>query len=98
MDSRSLIVLLVACAGPRPSVDHVAVTASPQPGFQRVSAMLHNRGGGGEVTVDITLRGKVVLREQRTVEMHGGDAIAFVADVLAPPDSYEASIEVTYPD
>jgi hypothetical protein len=98
MGTRVLILaLVVACAGPSPSVDGVATVPSPIPGHVRVTAMLHNTGGDGSVALHITLRGPQRIDWDDTVEVVGHEPRALVVDVAAPPGTYTATFTASYP-
>ena len=105
MGARALIaccLLLAACGGPQPEVEPASITVtSVQPGFQRVQADVRNASGGhGQIAIDITLRGTTgqVIEETRTVQLRAHEQIRFAADIAAPPGTYTAELDATYPD
>lgn len=102
MDSRSLIfALLVACAGPDPSVQNATASPSPVPGSTRVSMDIVNRAGHGTVEVQIELRDKAagrLIRAEQTLQLKSGDTVHFEKDVETPPGSYTVTARAEYPD
>lgn len=99
MAARSLILLaLVACAGPVPSVDHIAVIASPLPGHVRVTGELVNRGGHGDVELVITLRGPSTIRADQMIDVKDGEHLSLAIDVAAPAGAYTATVDAEYPN
>jgi hypothetical protein len=99
MAARSVIlVLLAACAGPVPSVEHVAVAPSPLPGHVRITGTLINRGGTGTVELHLELRGKTTLRQDELVEVHPHEQLELAYDLAAPADTYTATIDAEYPN
>lgn len=100
MGTRHLIFALVAaCAGPSASVDHVAVASSPVAGHVRVTALLHNTGGHGNVALHVTLRGRGSERIDwdGDSDVEGAGTRTLVIDVAAPPGEYTAQIATKYP-
>jgi hypothetical protein len=101
MDSRALIfVLLAACAGPDPVVEHAVALPSPLPGATRVSMDIVNRAGKGEAVVKIELRGPrgLVIRSEENVEMEAKQTVHFEIDVKTPPGTYSVKARAEYPD
>jgi hypothetical protein len=101
MDARSLIlVVLAACAGPDPVVEHAAALPSPQPGATRVSMDIVNRAGRGDVVVKIELRGPrgQVIRAEENVEIQAKQTVHFEMDVKTPPGAYAVKATAEYPD
>jgi hypothetical protein len=101
MDSRALIfVLLAACAGPDPVVQHAVALPSPLPGATRVSMDIVNRAGHGTVAVTIELRGPrgQLIRSEHTVELQDKQTIHFETDIPTPPGPYAVKATAEYPD
>lgn len=99
MGPRALILaVLVACAGPQPSVDRIEVGASPLPGHVRVTGRLINRGGHGTVEVHVTLHGPVALRADHTVDVEDHQTVELAIDVAAPAGAYTAEATAEYPN
>lgn len=104
MGARTLIAIaaaaVAACTGPDPSATVRAVAPSPQPGHERVTVDVANSGRHGEVTLELTLRGRTgaVIRETRNLEMDGHQRLSLVIDVAAPLDTYAATVVAKYPD
>ncbi|HEY6033202.1 MAG TPA: hypothetical protein VIV58_03055 [Kofleriaceae bacterium] len=93
-----MFALLIGCAGPRPTVGDVAVTASPVPGHVRVTGSLVNHGGHGTVEIHVALHGAATLRTDYTIDVSSGDRIALAFDVAAPAGDYTATLTAEYPD
>jgi hypothetical protein len=101
MDARALIfILLAACAGPDPVVQHAIATPSPLPGATRVAMDIVNRAGHGEVVVKIELRGPrgQVIRAEENVEIEEKQTVHFEMDVKTPPGAYAVKATAEYPD
>ena len=101
MDSRTLILLvLVACAGPQPTVDAVTIAPGPE-GTQRVSLALHNESNGhGEVYVQVILRDAAGHRfpASQLVKIEAHETLQVSLDVRAPAGVYVADVKAVYPD
>lgn len=105
MGPRSLIALglvLGACAGPAPVVEHITAMPSPQPGCTRVMLDVVNQGRGhGQVQLEITLRdarlGRAIQAE-RTVELRAEQRLQLTEDIPAPEGVYAVAVRVEYPD
>jgi len=93
-----VFALLIGCAGPRPTVDSVAVTPSPVPGHVRVTGSLVNRGGHGTVAIHVALHGAALVREDFTIDVSADDRIQLAFDVTAPAGDYTATMTAEYPD
>lgn len=97
----ALAALASACAGPRPSVDHVTVEPSPLAGRVRVEALVRNRSRGeGEIELQLELRDKSSgppIESERTLELAGHEVTLVVTDVEAPPGDYRADVQARYP-
>lgn len=97
----ALLLLLAACGGPRPRVDHVRIEPAPIPGHVRVEAKLVNRARGqGQVEVTVRLSDKRtghVIEQERNVELRGRESVELVADVEAPLGDYTAEVVAKYP-
>lgn len=89
----------LACAGPRVTASDVRVLPSPLPGHQRVQATLVNRGGKGEAKVVVRLRDAAgrTVSANHTVEFERKERVEMVLDVPAPPGTYTAELELTFP-
>jgi hypothetical protein len=101
VDSRSLIfVLLAACAGPDPVVQHASAMPSPLPGATRVTMDIVNRAGRGEVEVQIELRGAhgQVIRSEETVDVESKQTVHLEKDIETPPGPYAVTATAQYPD
>jgi hypothetical protein len=101
MDSRALMfVLLVACAGPDPVVQHAVAVPSPLPGATRVSMDIVNRAGHGTVAVQIELRGPrgQIIRSDHIVDVAEKQTVHFETDVQTPPGPYAVKASAEYPD
>lgn len=101
MGARAVIALALAaaCAGPAPFASVVAVMPSPVPGRERVLAVVHNAGGKGEITLEVTLRARGrSIRETKTLDMEAHERLSLTIDVPAPPGDYTATAAAKYPD
>lgn len=102
MGARAVIALALAaaCAGPAPSAEIVAVTPSPEPGHERALVAVHNAGGQGEVTIEVTLhaQGGRPIRETKTLDMEAHERLSLTIDVPAPAGDYTATVAAKYPD
>jgi hypothetical protein len=101
MDSRALIfVVLAACAGPDPVVQHAVALPSPLPGATRVSMDIVNRAGRGDAVVKIELRGPrgLVVRDEANVELENKQTVHLEIDVKTPPGTYAVKATAEYPD
>jgi hypothetical protein len=101
MDARTLIlVVLAACSGPRPTVEHATVTPSPRPGATRVALDIVNPGGEGSIEIDIELRDAEghLIRANRSLDIKGGDRAHYETDVETPPGTYTVRASAEYPD
>ena len=94
------VALVAACAGPEPSARIVTVAPSPEPGHERVAIAVHNAGGEGEITLEVTLRapGGRSIRKTETVDLEAHERLSLTVDVPAPPDDYTATVSAKYPD
>ena len=91
------------CSGPRADVVGAPIVRAPQaPGeAYHVEVPVRNAGPGhGEVQVTVRLRdpssGRAYEREE-TVQLEAGEQVSVVAEIFAPPATYEPQVEVTYP-
>lgn len=99
MAARQVVfVLLLGCAGPRPTVGDVAVAPSPLPGHVRVTGSLVNHGGRGTVAIHVALHGATTLRNDYTIDVPSGDHVALAFDVAAPVGDYTATMTAEYPN
>ncbi len=90
-------LILAACVGPKPEVRSAAV-APPREGKATVTVVVLNRGGGdGQVELKVTLRaagGKIVAREEKTVELGERETITIVLEVAVPDDTGPLTVDV----
>ena len=101
MDSRALIfILLAACAGPDPVIEHAVALPSPLPGATRVSMDIVNRAGHGEVVVKIVLHGPrgQVIRAEKSVELEKNQVVHLETDIETPSGPYAVTATAEYPD
>ena len=91
------------CSGPRPEVVGAPIVRAPQaPGEPyHVETTVRNLGPGhGEVQLTVRLRdaasGRGYEREE-TAQLEAGEQVSVVAEIFAPPGTYEPQVEVTYP-
>ncbi|HUS29670.1 MAG TPA: hypothetical protein VMZ53_14300 [Kofleriaceae bacterium] len=100
MAARSLIfILLVACSGPQPKVEHATASPSPVPGATRVAMDIVNSGGEGTVAIHVELRdARRIIRAERTLAVQGKQTIHFETDVETPPGEYRVAASAQYPD
>ena len=102
MGARALIAILLAaaCAGPDPSAAVISVAPSPEPGKERVMLHVRNDGRHGEVTLELTPRGRGgrMVRDTLHIDMKAHERLEVAVDVPAPADSYTATVQAKYPD
>jgi hypothetical protein len=99
----ALMALWVAnCSGPRPVVQSHEIEEPERPGDPyRVLAVVRNDGlGNGEARVTFRLRepaSSEAYAEEKTVELERGATIRVVAEIHAPPRTYEAEVHTQFP-
>ena len=93
-------LVLAGCRGPQPDVLEATISRAPEPGKVRVEALLDNRGGDGQVSIDVRLTNRDtgrVIEEEKSVEMRGKERQRLVSDVEAPPGNYRVEVKAEYP-
>jgi hypothetical protein len=92
-------LVVIACAGPRPSVESYELRAGG-PGTI-VSVVVVNAGGGeGQAEVEVTLRaeGRVVARDERTVALRAHERVTVLVPVATPYlAALRADVRARYP-
>jgi hypothetical protein len=90
---------VAACAGPRVDVSAIQLGAGA-PGVVRVEAVVHNRGGAGEVKATARLRDRTngaVYVASRAIELEASDSVRVIVDVPAPSGDYAPAVAVSFP-
>jgi hypothetical protein len=99
----SAVLWVANCSGPQPSVVGGVQLEDPSgPGEPyHVQTTVRNAGPGhGQVNVTFRLHDPATgqtFQGDRQVQLEGGETARVVAEILAPPGSYEPDVEVEYP-
>ena len=98
----AVAALAMACAGPDPRIERVAIVAARQPGTVRVVLVVLNRSGGhGEVQLKIRLRtpdGTHTVAVERSLDLDGHQRLDLTVDIPAPEADYVVEADSVYPD
>ncbi len=90
------------CSGPQPEVGAVRLVEPAVPGGPyRVEALIQNRSWGeGEVALTLRLHDPAngrTIQTDRKVALRGNETTLLVTEIQAPPGTYRAEVEATYP-
>jgi hypothetical protein len=95
------ILFLAGCLGPRPAVAEIHLSPQGRDGSYRVDLSIENQGRGqGQAAVTIRLRNRktgATIQKSEKVTLRGLEHTRLIADIVAPPATYDVDASVEYP-